>query len=171
MSQCVSQYKLLSTHFSLLNFHCNNSLVWFEVSGSSNTINAAFSPGFLPVVLLLPCVMEILQLWISRTGPFILPNHLQMVEMLGWAISEPWIRAWVGTELVSAPALPYLHHQGELSALLQLGHPNQPSVGGRFSTPALMPSKPAHLRPHLQSQLHSAAWSRHMGHSPKCCSL
>jgi hypothetical protein len=72
---------------------------------------------------------------------------------LGWAISEPWIWAWVVAELLSfwlflihttrvnSPALPLLGHPvGQLSCFHALG--------------------PAHPHPCLQSQLHCAAQSR-----------
>jgi hypothetical protein len=50
--------------------------------------------------LLLPSVMEILQLWNRRTGPFMCSNHSQMMEILGWTNWELWIWAWLATELV-----------------------------------------------------------------------
>jgi hypothetical protein len=57
-----------STHFvhtSLLaNVHCNESLVWFDISGFYYTISTIrLSPGLLLDVLLLACFLEILQLW------------------------------------------------------------------------------------------------------------
>jgi hypothetical protein len=58
-------------HTSLLvNVNCNESLVWFELF--CDTINIESSLGLLPVILLLPCVMEVLQLQNGRTGPFVL---------------------------------------------------------------------------------------------------
>ena len=71
--------------------HFSESLVWLEISGFCDTINIGSSLGLLPVILLLPCVMEVLQLWNSRTGPFMHPNHLQMIYVLGLAISEHWV--------------------------------------------------------------------------------
>ena len=41
----------------------------------------------LLIILLLPCVIEILQLWICKVCPFIGPNCLQMIQILEWAIS------------------------------------------------------------------------------------
>jgi len=47
-----------SVHTSSLgNVHCNESLVWSEISGFCDT-NIRSPVGFLPVILLLPCVME-----------------------------------------------------------------------------------------------------------------
>jgi hypothetical protein len=45
--------------------------VWLEASGFYHTLNVRSSPGLLPVILLLPCVMEILQLWICSALVFI----------------------------------------------------------------------------------------------------
>jgi hypothetical protein len=64
---------------SLANVHCNESLVWFEVSGFYDTINIESSLGLLLVHLLLLCIMEILQIWNNRTGPFTHPNCSQMI--------------------------------------------------------------------------------------------
>lgn len=54
-------------------------LVWFEVSAFCETINTGSSPGLLLLILLLFYVMEILHLWISRTGPFMYLNRLQVI--------------------------------------------------------------------------------------------
>jgi hypothetical protein len=104
---------------SLANGHCSESLVWLEISGFCDSINIWSSSGLLLVILLLPCVMEILQLWNSRTGPFRHPNCSQAIWTLGWTNSEPWVVA----ELVGTWALPYLHHGVSSPALLWLGHP------------------------------------------------
>ena len=93
-------------------------------------MNIESSPGRLPGILLLPCVMEVLQLWISRASPFMHPNHLQMIQILGWANSETWIWAWVVTELVSTLTLPYLHPQTELSSTV-LARPTNAAIGRR----------------------------------------
>jgi hypothetical protein len=50
---------------------------------------------------------------------------------------KTWISDWELAELVSPPALPQLHHQGEVSALLGLGHPMLLLARGRISSPAL----------------------------------
>lgn len=46
--------------------HCTGSLLCFETSGFCRTISAESSPGLLWDILLLPCGVEILQLWICR---------------------------------------------------------------------------------------------------------
>ena len=60
---------------SLANVHCNMSTAWFEVSDFCDIINTEPSLGLWLVILLFPCVMEILKLWISRTGRFLHPNQ------------------------------------------------------------------------------------------------
>jgi len=52
---------------SLANVHCNESLVWIEVSGLCDTIDIGSSWGLL-VMPMLPFAMEILQLWVSKSG-------------------------------------------------------------------------------------------------------
>lgn len=74
---------------SLAKVHCNEPLVWFEASVFSDTIKIGFSPRLLLVILLLSCVMEILQLWVYRTGPFTSPNHLQMIQFWNEPIQSP----------------------------------------------------------------------------------
>lgn len=63
--QCAPQYVPLSTHLHLQMFMASESLVCFEASGFRDIINIGSSPGLFPVILLVPYVMEILQLWIS----------------------------------------------------------------------------------------------------------
>jgi hypothetical protein len=58
---CPTAYPSVHTS-SLANVHCNESLVWFEISGFCDTISVGSLPGLLWVLLLLPYVMEILQL-------------------------------------------------------------------------------------------------------------
>jgi hypothetical protein len=53
------------------NVHCNGLLVVFNASDFGYTINTKSSPEIPLNNLLLPWVMEILQLWIPRKGPFI----------------------------------------------------------------------------------------------------
>jgi hypothetical protein len=49
----------------------HESLVWFDIFGFCDNIIIGSSLKFLPVILFLPCVMEILQLWNNRIGwPF-----------------------------------------------------------------------------------------------------
>ena len=74
---CPTVYPSVHTS-SPANVHCDELLVWLEVSGFCDTINIASSLGILPVILLLLCVMEILQLWNSRTDPFTCFNHSRL---------------------------------------------------------------------------------------------
>jgi hypothetical protein len=71
-------YPSIHTH-SLANVHCNESLVWFEIFDFCDTINVGSSLGLFRPILMLPCIMEIPQLWFSRTGPFVSPNGSQMI--------------------------------------------------------------------------------------------
>jgi hypothetical protein len=67
-----------SIHTSLVEcVHCSESLVWLEASGFGYSISTGPSPGLFSVILSLPCVMEILQLWIIRTGSFTHLSHSQ----------------------------------------------------------------------------------------------
>jgi hypothetical protein len=67
----------LSTHLYLQAF------VWSKTSGFCYTINTGSLLGLLLDVLLLPCVMEILQLWIYRTGSFTSSSDSYMRWILG----------------------------------------------------------------------------------------
>ena len=44
-----------------MNFHCNESLVWLDISGFYYAINTGSSPGLHSDSLLLSCVTEVLQ--------------------------------------------------------------------------------------------------------------
>ena len=57
----------------LTNVHFNE--VWFEASGFYYAISTGSSMRLLSVALLLLCVIEILQLWFCRTGPFTHSSH------------------------------------------------------------------------------------------------
>lgn len=63
VSQCAPAYSPSVHPFTV---HCNESLVWFKASAALS----GSSRGLLSVTLLLCCVMEVLQLWTCRTGPF-----------------------------------------------------------------------------------------------------
>ena len=124
-------------HTSLLaNVHCNESLVWFEASGFCYTINTGSSLGLLSDILLLPCVMEILQLWICRTSPFM--HHMLYHCISGGDVGigqlKPWIWAWEVAEWVS-PQLSCSHTSRVSSPVVsRLAHPIlQPAVGGACS--------------------------------------
>lgn len=60
------------------NVHCSESLVWFETSGFRDTINIGSSLGLLPVILLLPCVMDPAALD-QQAWPFHMSQLLQMI--------------------------------------------------------------------------------------------
>lgn len=62
VSHCVTQSTLLPNSFACK--CCEASLVWFEASGFCYTLNAGATWGFLSDIQLLPCVKEILQLWL-----------------------------------------------------------------------------------------------------------
>jgi len=122
LTRCPTIYPTVPTS-SLANVHCNESLVWFEISGFCDTINIGPSSGLL-VILFLPCVMEIPWLWNRRTGPFMNPNHLQIddidfevsqfrpldvslgISRMGQCTSSSLI--W--TPRVSSPALLWVFH-------------------------------------------------------------
>lgn len=93
---------------------------WNEVIGlkplASVTLSIGSSMGLSSVILLLPCVRQILQPWISRMKPFLHPNSSHVMQTWGWANSEPWIWALV-VELLSLPALPYSNLQLEFSSI------------------------------------------------------
>ena len=110
-----------------------------KVSGFCDTI-IRFSQGLFLVILLLACVIQILKLWMSKTSPFTHPNHLQIDD----------IEFWGGP--TQSPAPPE-----ELFSTAPARPPN--AAMGRVSS-ALMPSRPAHLHPCLQSQLYCAAQSK-----------
>jgi hypothetical protein len=48
--------------YIIANVHCNEPLVWFKASGFCYAINPGSSLGLLLDILLLPCIIEILQL-------------------------------------------------------------------------------------------------------------
>ena len=110
MSQCVPQYTPLSTHLHLQMFIAMSHWSGSRSLASVTIINIGSSPGLLPVDLLLPCVMEILQLWISRAVPFTNDADLEMAQLKVLDLGLGLV-----AELVSPLALPYPHHQGKLS--------------------------------------------------------
>ena len=82
----------------------------------SKTLTKTIFIGIPPSYLVVTLGHEDPTVWNSRIGPFMHPNHLQMIWILGWAC--------VVAELVRLQALPYLHLQGKLqrAPLLWLGH-------------------------------------------------
>lgn len=76
--QCVPQYTPLSTQLHLKMFIVM-ILALFGVSCFCDAINIGSSSRLLQVVLSLPCVMQITQLWISRNDLLTCPNCWQVL--------------------------------------------------------------------------------------------
>jgi hypothetical protein len=164
VSVCHSVYPFVYTSL-LANIHCNESMVWFVASGFCYTINTGSSPGLLLDILLPPCVMEILQLWICNTGPF---TYSSIID-IGWANTKPWTWAWVVSELVSPPALPHPHHQGKLSSTAPARSPNPAASKGQSQLSYSHTTGPVHLCLLHQGQLHCAAEARCGAALRECC--
>lgn len=62
MTWRVTQYTLLSKQLNLQMFFAENQWSGSRASGFRYTVSSGFSPGLL-LDILLPCVMDILQLW------------------------------------------------------------------------------------------------------------
>lgn len=62
MSQYVPQYILLSIHLHLHIFIALSHWIWLKIFGFYDTFNIGLTLGLLPVIPLLPYVMETLQL-------------------------------------------------------------------------------------------------------------
>lgn len=109
---------------------CSVLLFGFVASGFWHTINSGPSPKLLSEIQMFPWVMEFLQLWFCRIGPFTggvnvgecklkalyvcLGVHKLIRLMVEPTLSHPW---WeVGTGHIfqkwthSQTAMPYLHH-------------------------------------------------------------
>ena len=147
-----------------VNVYCNESLVWLKASGFCYSINPGSSSGLL---LLWPCVMEILQLWVSVHMLLQLIAEVDVgvdqLKALHLGLSDHWVdqptSSPAPTVLVSSPAMPQLVHP-----VLQLAR-------GRVSSPTLMPSVlMTHLHPCHKSQLDCAPQLRCGAHSPQYCS-
>ena len=67
------------------------------------------------------------------------------------------LKAWVAAELVSLPARPHPHHQGELSSTAPASLPNASLARGWASCPSLGFSRAAHQLSHYHSQFYCAA--------------
>jgi hypothetical protein len=79
--------------------HCNESLVWFQISGFCDIISIVSLLDLLLVTLLLLCVMGILQQdWSLHTS-----QPIEDYIDFGVSQSEPWIWTWMAAELVSEP--------------------------------------------------------------------
>lgn len=92
MSQCV--YTSL-----LANLNCSDLLVCCEASDFCYSISTSTLPGLSDI--LLSCVMEILLVWIYRTGPIMYSSNASMGKMLRWTIHKPGS----GSDIVIPPAL------------------------------------------------------------------
>ena len=125
-------YTLRYTHLYLQMAHCNESLICFEASGFCYTINTGPSQRLLSDILLLPYVMEILQLWICRTGP----SHAPAVHR--------WGRCW-GGQLKALDLDLCSSRVGQLSHT----HTTRASSPALASFPTLRPGSPSPLSPGL----------------------
>jgi hypothetical protein len=54
----------------LADIECNDLEIWYEASGFCYYIKIGTLRGLVLNIQVLPCVMEILQLWVCMTGPF-----------------------------------------------------------------------------------------------------
>jgi hypothetical protein len=95
-------------------------------SGFRDTFNIGSSQRLLPVTRLL-YVIDILQLWNSRTGPFMHPNHSQTIQILGIGHLRALDLDPVVAELAISPALSSLHHQDKLSSAV-LARPSAAAI-------------------------------------------
>lgn len=84
VSYAVSPFIHRALCVSVLAF-TEGSSVWFKASGFCYTTNAALSLGHLLDILLLPCVVEILQLWEGRICSFMCSSKSQE----GWTLGLP----------------------------------------------------------------------------------
>lgn len=115
-------------------------------------------PELLLLTLMLTCIMGILQVWITRLGPLTDLNTSQMIWILRWANSKPWIWAWVVVELVSPLAVPHPYHVIEATTLTKATQcQHWQEAFGRLTL--------IH-----QSQPHYSSRSMHKAHSPQHCS-
>jgi hypothetical protein len=134
--------------------HCNESLVWVKASGFCYTVNTRSSPSLFLNIVLLPCVMELLQLWICRT--FLISSSTPLHRWgRGW--SEPsqnptsgpaWQLNWSPCQLS--------HTSRVISSTGPASLPNASASKGEGS-PTLMLLGPTCPRPHLQTQFYYAA--------------
>ena len=101
------------------------------------TVTAGSSLGFLSALLLWPCVMEILRLWVWTASPFRssrAPAVHQWGRCWSWSAQSPG-SAWMAAELVSPPSFlqPVLYHHSQLPCFAQMK--------GRDSSPAYSSSQ------------------------------
>jgi len=100
---CPTEYPLV--HMALLaNVHCNDSLVWYKVSGFYYTIkNLTETPFGYPIVAL--CHRDPIVLDLQDQHSCTLEVHHQWGGCWGWANSKPWIWTWEVFGLAILPAL------------------------------------------------------------------
>lgn len=139
LCQCVTQY-IPFIHTPLIaNVCCSESLSSRHLVFATR-ISTGSSQGFLldiTLILLLPCVLDILHLWDLQDQPLhVLQQFIEEVD------------AGVGQFKALDPGLPPLlhpYHQGEVS----LDAYPMPPARGRASSPALMTSGLARQMPSL----------------------
>lgn len=156
----VTGYDLIA--FKLQSDTCNESSVCFETSGFCYTFNTGLSELLLNMLLLF-CVMEILQLWISRSGPFPCSSRSCVVD--GWwdRPTPSWFWVWMVAGMVRCTALPCPHHQHELSSTSLASLPNVVSSKRWTGSPSHMS-----LNRLAQGQLYCAVQARCWDHSAEC---
>lgn len=123
---------------------CNESLVWFDTSGFYYIIKSGHTLGLLSDIILLPCILENLYLWIcmsSLSGPlYMLQKFIDkmgfgrgyfIVPILGLGCS------WVGP----LPSFPHHHHQA-YSNTIPANSPNVADRKSRTSSSALQSGVP-----------------------------
>lgn len=60
-----------------------------------------------------------------------LQQFIDGIDVGEWANSQTWIWAWMLAELISLPALPQKHHQGELSSTTLASSPSAATGEGQ----------------------------------------
>lgn len=109
---------------SLTDAHCNESLVWIEISGFCDT-NIGSSLGLLRVILLLYPAASGQQAGLALLYFPRVHRDIDLgVGQLNWLVCQ---LSHICTTIVSSPAL------------LWLGHPTPPLTGGRVNSPVFIP--------------------------------
>lgn len=127
---------------------------WSGPRSLASTTPSVWDPHWdASLLLLVPCIVQTLQLWFSRTGPFTGFNSSQLMKSWIQANRKSWI--WSACQLS-------LTHTTRASSpiLLQLDYSMLTLTGGRVSSFTIMSLEMA--RPHacLQSQHHCVIMSR-----------
>lgn len=151
MLQCIPLSKHLHLQMFIATSHRSGSRSLASVT--SSVLDAGRGSSRLSCCC--PVFMQILQLWISRIGPFTHPNHSQMIWTLGWANAESWIWAECKPSC-SDHGSSLSAQQGELSGLA-VARPTPSAAKGRCQgqisyshalrtgSPSLMPPESAPL--------------------------